>query len=664
MHMDYSRNIQSYYNYLSSYTYISFDIFDTLIFRTVSDYRDIHRMVQRLYFELYGVMLDNYPVKRMNAEFTARSLRGVMDIDIDMIYDHLSEYTIQEKQRLMALEEKCELDNCIPNPLMADVCRLCYENGKKIVITTDMYLPRTVLHRILQKIKVKYDFLFISGEEGYTKRNGELFSVVLNKLSISPLDIIHIGDDMNNDIIMPKKKGISSLSRLINSTKPLSYLQTDRKNDLAVTHLNNFLQINYTNNVPLDSEHRIGYYVLGPLTVDFCQWVHIMKQEHNLKKLLFVAREGYFIKQVYEEMYPDEVDEIGYIRLNKNLLRLPLLSIGAPCEYFMRAKLWQKKYTWNLILDMLYITDYERAKSYVTKHIGFTDFDMQIDCKELEEGKYNNILLLLFEYIKDKIVYQSQLFDEYISSLGLCSSKIGLVNNSINGSGQSMLTDFLSAKGKSCDIIGLQFFKSSNCERLLGDRCRAWLTENKRITRFSKMRFYSNCLLMEHLMFEPQGTSLYLCKKNSAVEVCCETPRTEKSDYARIAKIQQYALCFVKDYLNHICLPLEMAGFDIFYRMLCYPLYDDALLLCHLNDDDFGGDKKIANMKRPFHYKYLFSKDLPSDISWKEGYFTLKGLSQWSISLYLSWLKCLYTKNSILHIFKELKNSLLNGISE
>ena len=93
MHMDYSRNIQSYYNYLSSYTYISFDIFDTLIFRTVSDYRDIHRMVQRLYFELYGVMLDNYPVKRMNAEFTARSLRGVMDIDIDMIYDHLSEYT-------------------------------------------------------------------------------------------------------------------------------------------------------------------------------------------------------------------------------------------------------------------------------------------------------------------------------------------------------------------------------------------------------------------------------------------------------------------------------------------------------------------------------------------------------------------------------------------
>ena len=126
-------------------------------------------------------------------------------------------------------------------------------------------------------------------------------------------------------------------------------------------------------------------------------------------------------------------------------------------------------------------------------------------------------------------------------SLGLFEGSVGLVNNSINGNGQSMLTDYLLSKGKECDILGLQFIKTSKCEKLLKGKCRAWLTESS-VSEFSKTRFHSNCLLLEHLMFEPNGTSIRLYRHENKIEVLCEASRTEQKDWGKIANIQKYAL--------------------------------------------------------------------------------------------------------------------------
>lgn len=113
---------------------------------------------------------------------------------------------------------------------MIEVWKWCRDNGKKIVIITDMYLPRRVLNAILAKIGVDYDCLYISGEEGVTKRTSELFAVVLRKLNIKPTQIIHIGDDLNNDINMPRMKGITSLLRLSKESNVLPYIKVEQYN--------------------------------------------------------------------------------------------------------------------------------------------------------------------------------------------------------------------------------------------------------------------------------------------------------------------------------------------------------------------------------------------------------------------------------------------------
>ena len=44
-----SNTINQFCSQLIPYQYVSFDIFDTLIFRTVSDFRVVHQMVAVLY---------------------------------------------------------------------------------------------------------------------------------------------------------------------------------------------------------------------------------------------------------------------------------------------------------------------------------------------------------------------------------------------------------------------------------------------------------------------------------------------------------------------------------------------------------------------------------------------------------------------------------------
>ena len=474
-----SNTINQFCSQLIPYQYVSFDIFDTLIFRTVSDFRVVHQMVAVLYELRYGRAVPLFPKQRMAAEITARNLLGGGEVTLDMIYEQLYQYSKEEAFVLRTIEEQCEIDNCVPNQPMIAVWKWCRRQGKKIVITTDMYLSRNVIQSILVKIGVDYDFLFISGEENVTKRTGKLFSNVLKKLKIDSPQIVHIGDDSNNDIAMPKVYGIVSLERIMNEKKSMEYIIPKLySNTVAGDHLRSIL-VEYASNFPsMTSEQRIGYTLLGPLLVDFCQWLHQMKEKKHLNKLFFVAREGYLIQKVYATLYPEETDSLVYVRLNKNLLRLPLLSNSNACEYFVKAKLGRLTYAWNVIFDHLYIEDYEAAKKQIRDKVGFTDFDTSITLQDLESGRYNYILTVLFDWQKLKIEEQASLLEDYLLSMGFFNGAVGLVNNSINGNGQALLTSYLSMKGRKADIWGLQFMKTYKCEKLLEGKCSAWLTDS------------------------------------------------------------------------------------------------------------------------------------------------------------------------------------------
>lgn len=66
---------------------------------------------------------------------------------------------------------------------------------------------------MFNKLGIKADFLFISSEERETKRSGKLFQILLKKLNVPAAQVLHIGDDDNNDIYQAMNNGIDSLER-------------------------------------------------------------------------------------------------------------------------------------------------------------------------------------------------------------------------------------------------------------------------------------------------------------------------------------------------------------------------------------------------------------------------------------------------------------------
>lgn len=249
-------------NKLKPYQYISFDIFDTLMFRTVLHYTDVFDIVELRYNSLHqDSPIANFKKQRIFAEKKARQESKGKEVTLDSIY-HNMPYVPQECSQLKEMECNIEIENCVPNSLMIEFLNLCKESGKCILITTDMYLPRNILEKILMKIGVSYDSLFISNEEGVTKRSGELFAVVLKKMGISGSELAHIGDDLNNDIAQPQKYGIAAFMRMQNELIHVPYAGSNDLKSITGNHLNVFLQRSlqkYTDT----TEAIIGYSILG-----------------------------------------------------------------------------------------------------------------------------------------------------------------------------------------------------------------------------------------------------------------------------------------------------------------------------------------------------------------------------------------------------------------
>lgn len=613
-------------NKISAYDYISFDVFDTLLFRTTGHYTDVFDVVEMLYNERYGAHLKRFKKERILAESQARSSMQGKEVTLDMIYSFLS-YDSQVLEKIKNIEVDCEIKNCVPNQPMLDVLKDCKVRGKKIVITTDMYLPRHYFLAVFQKLGISFDYLFISGEEGVTKRSGKLFQVVLDKLHITSNQIVHIGDDLNNDILQPQKYGIKALERILPSHVNLPYCRQKQK-DMMKGLFDTFLQLGLNNYGEAKPEFILGYTIMGPMLWDFCQWLHQMKSERNLDRLLFVAREGFLVQKCYELMYPEEKDSVDYIRINKNLLRLPMLDADDLVERFVMSIPGRIQLKWIDVLSYMAFENMDEVLKSLSQMFPQLDVDVSISLKSIKAGTYNNELAYLLSLQKDKIQEQKKLLLEYLKVNGFIDKRIGLVNNSINGSGQTLIEDFLKQNNLGCDILGLQFVKSEKCIQRLGDRCEAWLLY-RNISGWELSRFTAMSLILEHLMFEPQGTARFFSiSENKEIVPICEEPRTEVHDFEKIAELQRYTCQFVCEYKLNMNRSLTGIGLQRYLSFLLHPTASDAKFVCNLWDDDIEEDKQITDCSHPFKMKYCLLKDLPCNTAWIEGWFSVLGVSE------------------------------------
>ena len=188
---------------------ISFDIFDTLIKRTCLPH-EVFSLVQDKYNSSHAAKISSFTEDRTCAERTARA-QGLRDeVTLGEIYGSFSgRYGQDELAELQALEIEAELEAVYPDDEVKAFYDSMLEEGRRVIITSDMYLPVKVIEDILRRCGyVGCEGLYVSSEYGTTKRCGKLFRCVIDEEGLPASSILHIGDNIISDFLVPNRLGI------------------------------------------------------------------------------------------------------------------------------------------------------------------------------------------------------------------------------------------------------------------------------------------------------------------------------------------------------------------------------------------------------------------------------------------------------------------------
>lgn len=195
------------------YKIISFDIFDTLIYRMAVNPQDILKLVGRR----CGYDGDFLTMRRI-AEKEARKNRSIIydEITYDEIYNTfltLFDFSEETVERFKKAEYDIEKKYLFPRKAMLEVFNYAKSIGKKIIITSDIYLDRKFIEEVLDNTGYSgYDELFLSSEYKICKNTGKLYAYIIKKYKlegISAEEILHLGDNEKSDVDIARKMGLS-----------------------------------------------------------------------------------------------------------------------------------------------------------------------------------------------------------------------------------------------------------------------------------------------------------------------------------------------------------------------------------------------------------------------------------------------------------------------
>ena len=284
------------------YEVISFDVFDTLIFRPFEHPYDL--------FVLEGEELDimDFCEIRRSAEEEARQnsrlKRGNREVTLEEIYDLVADETGIDPKEGAALEFSMECRLCYGNPYMLEVFHILKEQGKILVALSDMYLSAAKMEKLLSCCGYEgFDEIIVSCDYNCSKRDGGLYDVLKKKYA--GRTIVHVGDHPVSDLESARKKGIDArFYQNVNEAgrryraKDMSYLAESAYRGIV----NAWLHSGRRSFTPY---YEVGFVYTGFYCMGFCQWIARYVREHELEKVLFLAREGDIYQKVFQEMYPD-----------------------------------------------------------------------------------------------------------------------------------------------------------------------------------------------------------------------------------------------------------------------------------------------------------------------------------------------------------------------
>ena len=309
-------SVENYVEKLSRYDVISFDVFDTLIFRPFALPEDL--------FYLTGCELGilNFKNLRVWAEWDAREKynvrEGNREISLSDIWDDLEAEAGISSRQGQETERAVEQKLCYANPFMLEVWKRLAEQDKKIIIVSDMYLPQECIGSILERAGYAgARKVYVSNEYHKSKADGRLYQQVLSDLCgdgnrDGKPSIIHVGDNPHSDMKQAEQAGLEIFPYGNVNKNALLYRAFDMSPLIGSAYraiVSNWL---YSGLRAYSMEYEYGFIYGGLFVLGYCIFIHDQCREKGIDKLLFLSRDGDVLKQAYGYLYPDEPAEYVY----------------------------------------------------------------------------------------------------------------------------------------------------------------------------------------------------------------------------------------------------------------------------------------------------------------------------------------------------------------
>jgi len=326
----------------SKYKVISFDLFDTLVRRKVMAPEHVFWTIAEIFAERVGdrsLVWHFYDARHHAGNLAQHRCRqdGREDATLREIYQTFAAMVPEARNRveeLMELEMQEERRVLEPYPFGRNLYEAAKDAGKRIVISSDQYLPHEFLSALLKEFGyVDHEHFLLSGDSGILKTTGSMYEWLPMLLGVERQEIFHIGDNPYVDYEVAIRKGLDAAI----SPRSDTVAGHDGRNTMVAHQptLGSYAATRYLSN--LADEHVsgssltelhddidfVGYTFYGPMLTYLAAWVTEPLRNGDIDRLWLLARDSQGLNRVIRLLYPELVDRIDYIYASRRMLVYP-----------------------------------------------------------------------------------------------------------------------------------------------------------------------------------------------------------------------------------------------------------------------------------------------------------------------------------------------------
>ncbi|WP_429027246.1 HAD family hydrolase [Aeromonas veronii] len=404
---------------------LSLDAFDTLLRRTCDEPAWVFEEAARRVSAVMTLPLEpaDYRQCRIEAEKKARKLSAHDDVTLSEIFDCLP-LGENEKCNLMNQELEIEREVLYLDPLVAELIKRVKELNKRIIVISDVYLPSVFLTEVIDSLLGVgvVERIYCSSDIKFTKVTGRLFEYVLTAESLSPSEMMHVGDNKYSDIQGAMMYGISA-QHYGEPDYILDIIEREKRYNVTfpstVRHARKLAVMSAPQALSEEAKffYQYGAFLLGPILIGFSQWAIERVRRLGIGCILALMREGDIISRCINREF--------LLKGNKERIRcvpcyasrkatfLPALH-GREIADGISAALMRKNYTVGDVLAEFGL-DEPGLTPYINVRFDRLDSIYIDGISALSYVK--NVIESHQDKIKDKILFIKSMLDEYVGLL-------------------------------------------------------------------------------------------------------------------------------------------------------------------------------------------------------------------------------------------------------